>query len=447
MLSAEAARLIDDLEVAHQDVKRAYLAWCPTQAGLVENGVGSDNNGRTSDFLKRERYAVLGQVTRLRNSIIRSSKELDRRQTYELVREVYLVHPSFHEVWWIDKHFEHDHGSVLHNRRFGLDKLMRYIDSKNSSRVYGSVTFLTRYTLLLENLLSSRLTVSLLDVPPDQDALRSNVDEIIDAWGSGTPPTITEFAREMPVLFSVIHTLLEMTDYRALSIDRLLDTNRWLSGWAQCSVNEGPLLTKTSNLSRVELFQGLPSLEDQDAIRNYLRRHYAVSCKDYYHLRSSAPRIDLVVAPLEVDRPRRSRNPVVKGDPRPDIIERIEHWRDDRGLIRYPEKGVTDGGRQYVCFRYGDNKKELHNLIVIRQDTMVGLELKDLAKKPPFDNPDERSRVIDRLNRELGMDLPLDRTDRTVPFPLSILETPGKFAAFMAIVDSVMAEVRKYEWA
>ena len=79
MLSAEAARLIDDLEVAHQDVKRAYLAWCPTQAGLVENGVGSDNNGRTSDFLKRERCAALGQVTRLRNSIIRSSKELDRR--------------------------------------------------------------------------------------------------------------------------------------------------------------------------------------------------------------------------------------------------------------------------------------------------------------------------------------------------------------------------------
>lgn len=445
MLSAEAARLIDDLEVAHQDVKRAYLAWCPTQTGLVENGVGSDNNGRTSDFLKRERCAALGQVTRLRNCITRSSKGLDRRQTYELAREVYLVHPSFHEVWWLDKHFKHDYGSVLHNCWSGLDKLMGYIDSNNSSRIYGSATFLTRYTLLLENLLSSKLTVSLLDVPPDQDALRSNVNDVIDTRDSRNPPSTTEFVREMPVLFSIIHTLLEMTDYRALSIDRLLDTSRWLSRWAQCSVNEGPLLTKTSNLSRVELFRGLPSLEDLDAIRNYLRRHYTISCEEYYHLRSSAPRIDLVVAPLEVDCPRRSRNPVMKGDPRPDITERIEHWRDDRGLIRYPEKGVTDGGRQYVCFRYGDNKKEIHNLIVIRQNTMVGLELKDLAKKSPFVNPDERSRVIARLNRELGMDLPLDRTDRTLLFPLSTLEAPGKFSAFMAIVDNVMAEVRKYE--
>ncbi len=93
MLSAEAARLIDDLEVAHQDVKRAYMAWCPTQTRLVGNGVGSDNNGQTSDFLKRKRCAALDLATRLRNCITRSRKGLDR-QTYELIREVYLVNPS-----------------------------------------------------------------------------------------------------------------------------------------------------------------------------------------------------------------------------------------------------------------------------------------------------------------------------------------------------------------
>ncbi len=171
MLPAEAAQLLDDLEAAHQDVKRVYLAWCPAQTGMVRNGVGSKNNGRTSDFLKKENCAVLGQVLRFRDRIISASKGLDRGQTYELVRETYLAHPSFHEVWWIDKHFKHDYGSVMYNRRFGLDKLMGYIDSNNTSRVYGSATFLTRYTLLLENLLSSELTVSLLDVPPDQDAL------------------------------------------------------------------------------------------------------------------------------------------------------------------------------------------------------------------------------------------------------------------------------------
>lgn len=77
---------------------------------------------------------------------------------------------------------------------------------------------------------------------------------------------------------------------------------------------------------------------------------------------------------------------------------------------------------------------------------MIGLELKYLTKKPPFDNPDERYRVIARLNRELGIDLPVDRTDGSSQFPLSTLETPEKFAAFTAIVDDVMAEIRKYEW-
>lgn len=331
MLSAEVTRLIDELEVAHQDVKRAYLAWCPAQTGLIGNGVGSENNGRTSDFLEKENRAILNQVLGFRDRIISASKGLDRGQTYELVREAYLVHPSFHEVWWIDKHFEHDRWSVLHNSRYGLDKLMKFIDSNNESRIYGTTTFLTRYTLLLENLLSSRLTVSLLDVPPDQDALRSNVTEVVDTWDS---LSITEAPKEMPVLFSIIHTLLEMTEYKALSPASLLDTSRWLSRWAQCSVNEGPLLTKTSNLSRVELFRSLPSLEDQDAIRNYLRRHYIVACEEYYHLRSSAPRTDLVIVPPETDRPKRSRNPVMKGEPHPDITERIEHWRDDRGLIR-----------------------------------------------------------------------------------------------------------------
>ncbi len=271
--------------------------------------------------------------------------------------------------------------------------------------------------------------------------------EVIDTWDTRTPPTITEFAREMPVFFSIIHTLLEMTDYKALSIDKLLDTSRWLSGWAQCSVNEGPLLTKTSSLSRTEIFRGLPSLEDQDAIRDYLRRHYSVSCEEYYHVRNSVPRTDLVVMPPEADRPKRIRNSVMTSNPRPDITERIEQWRDSRGMIRFPEKGVTGGGRQYVCFRYGDNKKELHNLIVIRKDIQVGLDLKYLGKKPPFNNLNERRQLVAHLNHELGIDLPPSEIDGTPLFPLSTLETPERFAAFMAILDGVMAEIRKNESA
>lgn len=294
MLSVAVFRLIDEFEAAHQDVKRAYLAWCPAQIGLVGNGVGSDNNGKTTNFLKKENSAVLSQVIELRDSIIDASKGLHQNQSYDLIREVYLVHPSFHEVWWIDKHFEHDRGSVLHHSRYGLDKLIRYIDGGNTSRIHGSATFLTRYTLLLENLLSSRLTTSLLEEPPDQEVLKSNVTEVVDTWGT---LSMTEFAKEMPVFFSIIHTLLEMTKYKALSPDKLLNTSRWLSGWAQCSVNEGPLLAKTSSLSRVELFRSLPSLDDQHAIRNYLRRHYTVSCEEYYHVRNGAPLTDPAVVP------------------------------------------------------------------------------------------------------------------------------------------------------
>jgi len=280
---------IDKLEAEHQGVKRAYLAWCPAQTGLVKNGVGSKNNRKTTTFLEMDNYAILSRVLKLRDGIIGASEGFNRDKKYEMIREIYFVHPSFHEIWWIDKHFKHDCWSVQHHSRYGLDKLSGYIDGGNSRRIYGSSTFLMRYTLLLENLLSSRLTTSLLEEPPDQEALKSNVAEIVDTWGNLTMP---EVAKEMPSLFSIIHTLLDMTDYEALSPSKILSTSRWLSRWAQCSVNEGPLFIKTSDRTRIELFRSLPSLDDQPTIRDYLHRHYAISCEEYDHVLNSVPLAD-----------------------------------------------------------------------------------------------------------------------------------------------------------
>lgn len=447
-MDEELVRLVDALEVEHQKVKRAYLAWCPGQDCPARNGVGAENNGMTTTFFQAN-PTVLRPINKIRNQIISASVGLDPKQKYDLMREVYYAHPSFHEVWWIEGHFEHDlTRSILHSRRFALNKLMNVIDKGSSTQLAKHTTFITRYALLLENLLSSRLTVSLLDVPADEQALRSNVREGIDSWET---LSIAETPTEMPVLFSIVHTLLKKTKYWGIEPRNLLETKRWHLEWAQCSVNEGPIFKKETNLSRVEIFRCLPSITDQEAIRSYLQEHYTVSSEEYDRVRGGEPMSRPIeeesVLPMAPVLSMNSQQARASGKmPRPDITGRIERWRDSRGLLRFPDQGLTNGGRQYVAFRYGPDRKKQHDLVAIRNDTTVTLELnKKLAEKPPFTTREARLEMVSRLNGALGLSIPEEMAERKPSFSIANLDPPEKFAAFMEVLDWVMAEIRRNE--
>jgi hypothetical protein len=58
MLSVAVFRLIDEFEAAHQDVKRAYLAWCPTQAEL-----GIDKSTVTKIVSSLDELGLISQLS------------------------------------------------------------------------------------------------------------------------------------------------------------------------------------------------------------------------------------------------------------------------------------------------------------------------------------------------------------------------------------------------
>ena len=446
-MDEDTAGLVDALEAEHRRVKRAYFAWCSRQDGLVSNGVGSGNNKKTGTFLETN-PDLLSPVNVVCSKIAAASRDLSPEEKYDLMREAFFVHPSFHETWWIDKHFSSNLERVLFKAQyFALNKLAGHLDN-NTATIKGTATFLARYVILFENLLSSRLTTSLFDASADEAALQRNVKEAVDTWGT---LSISEFVKEMPVLFSIARTLLEMTGSRGLEPAHLLDTRSWMVNWAQCSINEGPLFTKTSNLSRTEIFRSLPSLTDQEAIRSHLRQHFAVSLDEYYDrilpgFKDGTPSTASgagSAAKTPSERPRRTN--ITQSTSRPDITERIEHWRDSRGLVRYPAQGLTAGGRQYVAFLYGGDKKTQHDIVNIRNDTTLTVELKKRATKPPIMPLEIRLELVSRLNRALGQSFSDGMAAENVQFPLSDLDSPEKFAAFTGVLDWVMAEVRRSE--
>ena len=221
--------------------------------------------------------------------------------------------------------------------------------------------------------------------------------------------------------------------------------------WAQCSINEGPLFSKTSALSRIEVFRSLPSLTDQEAIRSYLRQHFTVSIDEYYdrtlpgfkdstqHTVSDAG--SAIKPPSE--RPRRTN--ITQSTSRPDITERIERWRDNRRLLRFPALGLTPGGRQYVAFHYGSDHETQHDIMNIRNDTTVTIEVNKRATKPPILPLEIRLELISRLNRALDTSFTAEMADKNLRFPLADLDSPERFTAFTGVLDWMISEVRKNE--
>ena len=274
-MQTNVSKTLDELEFYHRELKREYLEWAKEK--LPDNGVGSEHNGETLGVLGKckaieEIHARVGVVKNL-------IKDMGCQERYETLREVYAIHPSFHELWFFDGHFNHLTGDVYSKRisivfhRCGLNSyLTSYRRGALENRIKSVSTFVLKQTILSENLFSGVLDCSLFDF----DALNDRQFEakIVDL-SKLSNPSPDELKSKMPDLFEIAKTLLDKTEYDALKTDKLLESGKWVY-YAPCDINEGPVFKKKSRKSRIDIFKKINST-NQDEIRYELSKYFEIT--------------------------------------------------------------------------------------------------------------------------------------------------------------------------
>ena len=288
-MQANISKTLDKLESCHQELKNEYLKWTEGRQELLHNGgIGSANNPATMEFLKTDSAMVKEINTRL-NIVKEAIRNKDCQERYKILREIYVIHPSFHELWFFDWHFNHFTcaGKIL-TGRLGIKSYLTWLNGKQLDKTLkGISTFTLKRTILLENLFSGVLDCSLFDVDPLSDeqlikaieGLKSDLEERRgskkDLCNEEYPLYFPEDIKsKMPVIFEICRTLLERTDFDALKTDKLLSYGGW-SYYAPCNINEGPIFKKNSEKSRVDILKGIKSI-NQNEIRNELCKHFEI---------------------------------------------------------------------------------------------------------------------------------------------------------------------------
>lgn len=259
---------IDKLENAHQDLKRAWLQEAYDK--FEDNGIGSHHNNETKDFFQNSRKDLLLNCRQMTTNIARYIDDCPKiEERYQIFRELYYIHPSFHERWFADEHIAYV-TRVLLKGRLGIGVFLSNPD-RSPKVMKGISTFVLRRVLLLENLLAGGLTSSLFEESPLTDTeLKTKYQKIYGA----SYTTADDIRERMPDIFQVAHTILERTHYGSLTPEILLSKDKWLL-YAPCSINEGPIFHKTSPKTRVEIFSSITTT-DVEELREYLRQHFEI---------------------------------------------------------------------------------------------------------------------------------------------------------------------------
>lgn len=237
------------LESCHQELKNEYLEWA--EGRLPNNGIGAEYNGETLKVLGR--CNAIKEINTKVGIVKNLIKDKDYQERYEILREIYVIHPSFHELWFFDWHFNHFTcaGKIL-TGRLGIKSYLTWLNGERLDKTRkGISTFTLKRTILLENLFSGVLDCSLCDVDPLSDeqlkkaieGLKSDLEKRVGSKEDSLyfPEDIKS---KMPVIFEICRTLLERTDFDALKTDKLLSHGGWLY-YAPCNINEGPFLKRT----------------------------------------------------------------------------------------------------------------------------------------------------------------------------------------------------------
>lgn len=261
---------IDQLEEAHQRLKVEYLDWAFDRYPK-DHGIGSDHNSHTTIFLKN--YSSSQQeVSHLCNEVMKGINQLSNpMEKYRAYREVYFIHPSFHERWFFDDHIRYLANNLYTGKHgFGLKS---FLSGDKQKLIESRATFCIKRTILLENILSGYLDSTLSDYEPISDAkfpeYQKAIKQIIER--NNGPEKIASL---MPEVFQVIQTLLGKTSFRILESNKLLSFSGW-GNYAQCAINEGPIFHKKSSESRVNIFRKIFTTSP-DELQNELEKNFEI---------------------------------------------------------------------------------------------------------------------------------------------------------------------------
>ena len=269
-MQANISEALDELESCHQELKKEYLQWA--KGKLPNDGIGAEHNPETLEVL--EKCNAIEEINKKVDIIKNLIKNKDYQERHEIFREIYVIHPSFHELWFFNGHFDHFYyaGKII-TGRVGLNSYLT--SSKRGTlekRIKGISTFVLKRTILLENLFSGVLDCSLFDFDPlDDEQIEAKITDL----NRLSNPSPRDIKLKMPDLFEITRTLLEKTEYDALKMDKLLERDKWLY-YAPCSINEGPIFKKKSDKSRIDILKEINSI-NQNEIRRRLCEYFEIT--------------------------------------------------------------------------------------------------------------------------------------------------------------------------
>lgn len=269
-MQANIVKTLDELESCHHRLKSEYLQWA--KGKLQNNGIGAEYNAETLKVLGK--CNVIEEINTKVDTIKNFVKNKDYQESYEILREVYIIHPSFHELWFFGGHFNHFTGrGGLLTGRLGLKSyLTSLVRGTLERRIKGISTYVFKRTILVENLFSGVLDCSLFDFAPlDNKQMEAKIKDLTKL-SSLSPPDII---LKMQDVFEITRTLLENTEYDALKTDKLLESDKWLY-YAPCDINEGPIFKKITEKSRIDILKKINSI-DQNEIRSELSNHFEIT--------------------------------------------------------------------------------------------------------------------------------------------------------------------------
>ncbi len=267
---------LDKLEGLHADLKSEYLKWAEERR-LPNNGIGSQHNRKTIDFLKHYcplRREIVSELKYL-GTFIESNRDL--RENYRLLRELYVIAPSLHELWFFEEHYNHlTGGSKLVTGRYGLLSYLTSVRTGTlSGRKEGIATFVLKRTILLENLFSGVLGHTLFDCSPlDESRIEHTIQNLSMELYSVSSPSPSHIKSVIPQVFEICLALFELTGFRGLRGSKLLGDASWLE-YAPCSINEGPIFRLKKRERRTDILKQIAST-NQAEIRKQLLNHFDI---------------------------------------------------------------------------------------------------------------------------------------------------------------------------
>ena len=268
-MQEQIMKTVDELESCHYKLKNEYLQWA--KGKLTNNGIGAEHNAETLKVLGK--CNAIEEINTKVDTIKKLIKRRDYQERYEILREIYVIHPSFHELWFFDGHFNHFTGrGGLLTGRLGLKSYLTSLSSgKLEKRIKGISTFVFKRTILVENLFSGVLDNSLFDFDPlDNKELEAKIKDLAKL----SDPSPSDIKLKMQDVFKITRTLLDNTDYDTLDGNRLLDRDKWLY-YAPCDINEGPIFKKRCDESRIDILKKINSI-GQNEIRSKLSGHFEI---------------------------------------------------------------------------------------------------------------------------------------------------------------------------